>query len=252
MASWNPKVVGDRRGVSRKPSPEPPRCDKVIATNWCRPPRLCDARFHPPPCPPSSRRGCPWCLASRRTVFPTTRALLMQPVAFLAVSFCLALGPDAAAGPVDYARDVKPLLAKHCVSCHGARLTRGKLKLDTAASALKGGQSGASIVPGKADESPLIDALTSDDPTERMPLKRPPLADSEIAILRSWTRGPRPRPVRRPRRPSRHTGPSSRPGESTRPRFPSRRGLSIRSTPSCTHGSKKRGFRHRPRPTASR
>jgi mono/diheme cytochrome c family protein len=110
----------------------------------------------------------------------------MQPVAFLAVSFCLALGPDAAAGPVDYARDVKPLLAKHCVSCHGARLTRGKLKLDTAASALKGGQSGASIVPGKADESPLIDALTSDDPTERMPLKRPPLADSEIAILRSW------------------------------------------------------------------
>ena len=62
----------------------------------------------------------------------------MQPVAFLAVSFCLALGPDAAAGPVDYVRDVKPLLARHCVSCHGARLTRG-LRLDTAAAALKGG-----------------------------------------------------------------------------------------------------------------
>ena len=41
-------------------------------------------------------------------------------------------------------------------------------------------------MPGKADESSLIDALTGDDAAERMPLKRPPLSDAEIATLRTW------------------------------------------------------------------
>lgn len=91
-----------------------------------------------------------------------------------------------AEAPVDYTRDVKPLLARHCVDCHGEKLPRGKLRLDTAAAAFKGGKSGPPIVPGKADESALIDAVTGEGSIDRMPLKRPPLSPAEIATLRTW------------------------------------------------------------------
>jgi hypothetical protein len=90
------------------------------------------------------------------------------------------------AAQLDYEHEVKPLLAKHCVSCHGAARPRGGLKLDTAAGAIKGGKAGPSVVPGHSDESPLIEALLGEGTTERMPLKRPPLSEREIATLRAW------------------------------------------------------------------
>ena len=103
----------------------------------------------------------------------------------LVLGFVLIQGAKAAP-PVDYARDVKPLLAKHCVDCHGAKLPKGKLRLDTAAAALKGGKSGPSVVPGQAEESALIDAVTGEGEIDRMPLKKPPLSSAEIATLRAW------------------------------------------------------------------
>lgn len=87
---------------------------------------------------------------------------------------------------VDYARDIKPLLARQCVSCHGAEKPRAGLRLDTAAGALKGGQAGPSVVPGKPDESELFLAVIGEGIGERMPLKRPPLAEAEITLLRRW------------------------------------------------------------------
>ena len=97
-----------------------------------------------------------------------------------------ALSLSASAADVDYTRDVKPLLAKHCVACHGEARPRGGLRLDTGALARKGGKSGVSIAPGNPDESTLLDAVSVDAGTERMPLKRKPLSDAEIAILRDW------------------------------------------------------------------
>jgi mono/diheme cytochrome c family protein len=91
-----------------------------------------------------------------------------------------------AAEPVDYLRDVKPILARHCASCHGAKKPKAGIRLDLAAEALKGGKDGPVIVPGKSDESSLIDAVLGADGAERMPLKRPPLSDHEIATLRGW------------------------------------------------------------------
>jgi mono/diheme cytochrome c family protein len=87
---------------------------------------------------------------------------------------------------IDYLRQVKPLLTRHCVSCHGAEKPRGGLRLDTAAAALKGGKEGPAIVPKKAEESPLIAAVLGEGSTERMPLKRPPLNQKEIDLLKSW------------------------------------------------------------------
>lgn len=61
--------------------------------------------------------------------------------------------PAGVSGRVDYAGNIKPLLARHCVSCHGAEKPRGGLRLNTAAAARKGGKEGPAIVPGRAGES---------------------------------------------------------------------------------------------------
>jgi hypothetical protein len=102
-----------------------------------------------------------------------------------AIGFVLC-GTLVAGENVDYLRDVKPILAKHCASCHGAVKPKGGLRLDTAAAGIKGGTGGPAIVPGKSDESPLIEAVTGDGGIERMPLKRPPLSEQQIATLRRW------------------------------------------------------------------
>ncbi len=88
--------------------------------------------------------------------------------------------------PVDYAGQIKPILTRHCVSCHGAVKARGNLRLDTAAFALKGGKAGPVILPGHGEESPLIISVLGEGAAERMPLNRPPLGDPEIALLRAW------------------------------------------------------------------
>jgi hypothetical protein len=87
---------------------------------------------------------------------------------------------------VDYARQVKPLLTRHCVACHGAARSRAGLRLDTAAAALRGGKDGSAIVPGHGNESALVLALRGEGASERMPLNRPPLSATEIRLLRDW------------------------------------------------------------------
>ncbi|WP_435018611.1 PSD1 and planctomycete cytochrome C domain-containing protein [Tundrisphaera sp. TA3] len=95
--------------------------------------------------------------------------------------------PDDGPGrAIDYMAEVKPMLARQCVSCHGAEKPRGGLRLDTAAAAIKGGRGGPSVIPGNAEDSPLYTAVISEDDGERMPLKRPPLTADEAAILRAW------------------------------------------------------------------
>ncbi|MDX2037880.1 MAG: PSD1 and planctomycete cytochrome C domain-containing protein [Isosphaeraceae bacterium] len=95
---------------------------------------------------------------------------------------------DAAVGEdgIDYLRDIKPILAKHCVSCHGEARPRGGLRLDTAALAFKGGKAGPAVVAGNVDESLLLEAIAGDGAIERMPLKRPPVPEAEVAKLRLW------------------------------------------------------------------
>jgi mono/diheme cytochrome c family protein len=89
--------------------------------------------------------------------------------------------------PVDYLREVKPIFAEHCISCHGPSKQRSDLRLDTAAFARKGGNSGAVIVPGKSGASKLIKALAgADDLAVMPPPERPRPTANEIAVLRAW------------------------------------------------------------------
>jgi mono/diheme cytochrome c family protein len=88
---------------------------------------------------------------------------------------------------VDYLRDVKPIFAKHCIACHGPTKHRADLRLDTAAHALKGGNSGTAIVPRKSGASRLIQAVTGAKDVTRMPPDdRPRLSPAEVAVLAAW------------------------------------------------------------------
>src|SRR5213593_2918768 len=95
--------------------------------------------------------------------------------------------PVAMAEPVDFMRDVRPILEKHCYECHGEKKQKSGLRLDVKAAALRGGdEHPPDIIAGKAKESPLIQMVTSEDKDERMPPKGDGLSAAEIATLTAW------------------------------------------------------------------
>src|SRR3954447_13275249 len=60
-----------------------------------------------------------------------------------------------AADPVSFSKNVKPLFESRCLKCHGAAVQLSRLDLRTRESALKGGDKGVAIIPGKAENSRL-------------------------------------------------------------------------------------------------
>lgn len=92
---------------------------------------------------------------------------------------------------VDYNREVRPILAKHCFNCHGPdeKTREAGLRLDVRESAVAIGSSGvAAIVPGKPAESELIKRVTSHDPDSVMPPseKGASLKEADVSILKKW------------------------------------------------------------------
>ncbi len=110
-----------------------------------------------------------------------------------ALRFLVGLGILGLAGSsqaderVDYEKQIKPLLAARCYACHGALKQQAKLRLDTVKSMTADRPSGAAVVPGKSDESALID-LIAETGEGRMP---PPsegeaLNASQVALIKRW------------------------------------------------------------------
>ena len=87
---------------------------------------------------------------------------------------------------IDFKRDIKPILAANCLSCHGAQRAMGQLRLDDKELALKGGVSGPVINPGHGDDSRLIKRILGLGDEPQMPLDKDPLTPAQIALLRSW------------------------------------------------------------------
>ena len=97
----------------------------------------------------------------------------------------LASGPAAAADPAAlWSARVQPLLDRHCVKCHGPIDAHGGLELDTPAAVLAGGDSGAVVVAGQPDSSPLALNLVAGAESHMPPDKQ--LTDDEQAIVRNW------------------------------------------------------------------
>ncbi len=85
-----------------------------------------------------------------------------------------------------FEKEVRPLLVEKCWKCHGETTHKGRLKLTTRASLLKGGVSGPAAVPEKPEESLLIDAVRYTE-VRRMPPDGK-LTARQIEVLERWVK----------------------------------------------------------------
>lgn len=118
-------------------------------------------------------------------VFPYCNSVFM-----LSVSTVVALSRFAAAEPVNFSREVLPVLSDRCFYCHGPdeKHRKADLRLDDEPAAKAVGKNGAAIVPGAPEKSLIIQRMLSKDPDELMP---PPeahkdLTPAQIATLQRW------------------------------------------------------------------
>src|ERR1051326_3801470 len=96
--------------------------------------------------------------------------------------------PPAANRPIDFAKDIQPILEKSCLKCHNPEKAKGKLMVDTRDNALKGGDNGVDIIPGDRPKSPLIHFVARLVEDSEMPPigKGEPLTKEQVGILRAW------------------------------------------------------------------
>ncbi len=89
----------------------------------------------------------------------------------------------------DFNTEVKPILNRKCMSCHGGVKKNGGFSLLFRTDALEKTESGKSaLIPGDPDHSEMIRRLTLDDPEERMPYGENPLTEAEIHTLKKWVK----------------------------------------------------------------
>jgi hypothetical protein len=110
----------------------------------------------------------------------------MIAFSFFAFFVSFAVTPLRADPPVNYSRDIKPILSARCYACHGPDegKRKAKLRLDVRDVAIK-----KAIKPGDSAGSELIARVTSKEPEEVMPpptAKVPPLTPQEIDLLKRW------------------------------------------------------------------
>jgi hypothetical protein len=86
---------------------------------------------------------------------------------------------------INFDREIKPILAAHCYACHGpGGKSKGGLRLDVREKSIR-----SAIVPGRSNESPLVERITTKDPHGVMPprgVRRTALTVAEIDLLRRW------------------------------------------------------------------
>src|SRR6185436_18254089 len=98
-----------------------------------------------------------------------------------------AVGQDDPAAAKLFQEKVGPILTARCYKCHSADAPKpkGGLRLDSRDAALKGGDTGPALVPGKPAESLLIKAVNGDDADLQMPPKEK-MPAGEVEILKQW------------------------------------------------------------------
>jgi hypothetical protein len=104
------------------------------------------------------------------------------------------LPPPSTQQGVTYAKDIQPIFAKSCYPCHGPKVQKpkGKLRLDTLESVLKGSEDGPALIAGDSAKSPMVAQLSQQgDPDDYMPPPKNkdnvgPLTKEQIGLIRAW------------------------------------------------------------------
>lgn len=88
---------------------------------------------------------------------------------------------------IEFNRDIRPILNKNCLACHGGVKQSGGFSLLFPEDALSPNESGKpAIVPGSPEESEMIRRITHHDPEIRMPMDEEPLSEREIELITKW------------------------------------------------------------------
>jgi len=129
-----------------------------------------------------------------------TKLICTLTVAAFATSAALAelelgdaskLPPAAKTAGVTYDKDIKPLIEKSCVGCHGGERPKGKYRMESLADVLKGGGEGSPIVKGDSAKSAFVHQaadLVADmemPPTDKRE-KYPAWTKDQIGLVRAW------------------------------------------------------------------
>lgn len=94
--------------------------------------------------------------------------------------------PPASSRPVDFVKDVQPLLRQHCFECHAAGNEEGGLNLGIRQRVFEGGDHGPVLIKGDSANSRLIHLVARLNPQEAMPPEGRPLSQDEVGVLRAW------------------------------------------------------------------
>lgn len=120
----------------------------------------------------------------------------LLPIALLII--CVAPALVEGGEKIEFARDIKPILDRHCVKCHGPMKPRSGLRLDSGAGLIRGGNSGPAFIAKDSGSSRIIIAVSGGsaggaahrDPSKDVPAMPPQgrerLNPKEIALIRSW------------------------------------------------------------------
>jgi mono/diheme cytochrome c family protein len=144
------------------------------------------------------------CYGKLAKLIMTRRALILCIGVAFAASLLTSLAADKKAVDVSkippasdkkgvtYEADIKPIFEKSCIKCHGAEKQKGKLRLDSLAATLKGGEDGKVIEAGDSAKSMLVQnvAHVGDEDMFMPPPdnkdKIAPLTKEQIGLIRAW------------------------------------------------------------------
>jgi hypothetical protein len=124
--------------------------------------------------------------------FPCDRDMISKSMRLrILLSATLLVLHLSAAPPVDFARDIRPILSDRCFSCHGPDESKRQagLRLDTEDGAKKSRGPRTPVVPGDISASEILKRVAPENPARRMPppySDRKPLTEKEVATLRAW------------------------------------------------------------------
>ncbi len=107
------------------------------------------------------------------------------------LALCASVSPasDGDETSVDFARDIGPVFVKNCVACHNEKKAEGGLDLQSHSGLMRGGDSGAAIEAGKADDGLLLARVRDNDdpmPPDGNSVGAQRLTENEISLLKRW------------------------------------------------------------------